>query len=95
MDCINNTLKYCENNNIDLMNCNYMKDRYGDNEMISNFNFKYDLSYTPNFNKYETIYFTGISLDECVTISRKFAYKNLLHNKNINKRLLYSRIIYK
>ena len=51
MYSINKTLEYCQNNNIDLMNCNYMKSRYGDNEMVSHYNFKYDLANSPNFNK--------------------------------------------
>ena len=65
------------------MNCNYMKSRFGDNEIISNYNFKYNITNPPNFNKYKTIYFAGISLDECVTVSRKLSYKNLLHNNKI------------
>ena len=80
---IDKTLEYCEKNNIHLMNCNYMKDRYGNNELISKYNFQYDLDKLPNFNKYKIVYFAGISLDECVTISRKLSYKNLLHNNKV------------
>ena len=79
---IDKTLEYCEKK-MDLFNCNYMKSRYGDNELVNKYNFKYDLKNIPDFKKYETIYFCGISLDECVTVSRPYSYKNLIHNNKI------------
>tara|TARA_R110000824_G_scaffold67377_5_gene174487 strand:+ start:14009 stop:14524 length:516 start_codon:yes stop_codon:yes gene_type:complete len=79
-----NTLQYCKKNEIPMVKANYMFDNYGDSPILKDFNFEYDTSRLPNFNFFETVYFAGGSLDQCIYHTRPLSYDNVDHkNKKI------------
>ena len=82
---IQNTLKYCNDNNIDVYNINYTNYIWNDNKCLKNYKLIPFLDFTkiPDFSKYETIYFGGSSLDQCVTCTRPISYLNLKHRNKI------------
>jgi len=95
LESIRRALQYCQKNNVDTMKLNFLKSPDdpidGDNEILQGFNFTYSWNWEStngspdHFNRlyhnYETIYFTGASLDACVTRTRNHSYSGIINQK--------------
>jgi len=92
------TMRYCNNNNIPIVNANYMFGGavHHDNPIaFENYNIEYyayghlaevcPKKLLPDFGDFETIYIGGASLDQCVFTTRDLSYRKIDHP---NKKLI-------
>lgn len=79
LENIVNTLQFCKENNISTLNALYQP--YTETHpSVSQHEFNFNLQDKVDLFEYDRIYFTGISLDQCVYNTRALSYLNVPHN---------------